>query len=139
MTHSNGDGGANGNGPSAGGRDDLWASGPAFSDLWAGFSSSSSDGGAFGGGPGGSGANDSGGGSAGSGANGAGASGGGSGGGGGMHFADTTRSLDTPTNLNAAAAPAANAGAVQPDLDALALQVYTILKRRLAAERRRFG
>jgi hypothetical protein len=36
-------------------------------------------------------------------------------------------------------ATAHQGGAPEPDLDALAQQVHAILKRRLAAERRRFG
>jgi hypothetical protein len=46
----------------------------------------------------------------------------------------------TGASGGAAEAPAAGAagpGQPQPDLDALARQVYTVLKRRLAAERRR--
>jgi hypothetical protein len=57
-----------------------------------------------------------------------------------MQMAESSRSLDAPVTLNQSAAPGPAAGGpVQPDLDALAQQVYTILKRRLSAERRRFG
>jgi len=70
------------------------------------------------------------------------ASGGGSGGrggdGGGMAFADETRSLDTGSDSASAAADSgATPAQVEADLDALARQVYSILKRRLSAERRR--
>jgi hypothetical protein len=56
-------------------------------------------------------------------------------GGGAAQFAETSRSLEAP-----AAPPTAAANTQQPappDLDALAHQVYSILKRRLSAERRR--
>jgi uncharacterized membrane protein YgcG len=60
-----------------------------------------------------------------------------SGGGGGAHFAESDRALQVPPAPPAAAAGAP--AAVEPDLDALAHQVYTILKRRLASERRRLS
>jgi hypothetical protein len=49
-----------------------------------------------------------------------------------------------PTAVVAAAAPAeaedgAPSAQVEPDLDSLARQVYAVLRRRLAAEGRRFG
>jgi hypothetical protein len=61
--------------------------------------------------------------------------------------ADIDRPLDTasadPDTAAAAAAaappPPAMQPAVQPDLDALARQVYDVLKRRLAVEQRRAG
>jgi uncharacterized membrane protein YgcG len=61
-----------------------------------------------------------------------------SGGGGGAHFAESDRALDVPPAPPPSAAAGAPA-AVEPDLDALAHQVYTILKRRLASERRRLS
>ena len=64
-----------------------------------------------------------------------------SGGGGQMFFADETRSLPTAASTEPGAAPQAQdqAAAVEPDLDVLARQVYSILRNRLAAERRRLG
>jgi hypothetical protein len=53
-------------------------------------------------------------------------------------FAESTRSLEPAAGAPAPAAAAAGA-VVEPDLDALAHQVYSILKRRLSAERRRLG
>jgi hypothetical protein len=54
-----------------------------------------------------------------------------------VQLAETARSLDDDVPQPApAAAPGA---APTPDLDALARQVYTVLKQRLAAERRRLG
>jgi hypothetical protein len=68
---------------------------------------------------------------------GSGDAGGGAGGSGGTaHFADTGRPLEVPP-ASAASPAAGQPPAVEPDLDALAQQVYTILKRRLASERRR--
>ena len=67
--------------------------------------------------------------------------GGGSGGAAGAHFAPSDRGLEAPSNapaLGQAPDPQAQ-GQVEPNLDALAHQVYTILKRRLASERRRLG
>jgi hypothetical protein len=60
------------------------------------------------------------------------------GGDGGAHFADTDRSLPPPAPPSTAT-PTPAAPPVEPDLDALAHQVYTILKRRLASERRRLS
>jgi hypothetical protein len=70
------------------------------------------------------------------------ASGGGVSGGGGAapQFAESGRSLEpTPVEQAVAAQTSATHAQVQPDIDALAHQVYTILKRRLSAERRRLG
>jgi hypothetical protein len=72
-----------------------------------------------------------------SGANSGGSSGGGSAGGGGAQFAEATRSLEAPATTAAGAAE--TTPPAPPDLDALAHQVYTILKRRLSAERRRLN
>jgi hypothetical protein len=55
-----------------------------------------------------------------------------------FQLAEQDRSIEsTPAAAPASAAPAA--GPVPPDLDALAKQVYAVLKQRLAAERRRLG
>jgi hypothetical protein len=59
-----------------------------------------------------------------------------------VHFAEHGRSLDEPGQASAAApaaAPPPHDAAPPPDLDALARRVYDVLKRRLAAERRREG
>jgi hypothetical protein len=53
-------------------------------------------------------------------------------------FADTTRSLESPLAA-AATQQQQQPPPAPPDLDALAQQVYTILKRRLSAERRRLN
>jgi hypothetical protein len=50
---------------------------------------------------------------------------------------DEPASSESATSGAPSEAPAAAPGQPQPDLDALARQVYTVLKRRLAAERRR--
>jgi hypothetical protein len=63
--------------------------------------------------------------------------GGAAGGGGGAHFAETDRAVDVPAAQHTATPGGQQA--VEPDLDALAHQVYTILKRRLASERRRLS
>ena len=65
----------------------------------------------------------------------------GSGGGGQVFFADATRTLPTAVSTETGPGPQAQeqAAAVEPDLDVLARQVYTILRNRLAAERRRLG
>jgi hypothetical protein len=52
------------------------------------------------------------------------------------HFAEESRSIQSADSPGAAPQPPAQAQ-VAPDLDGLAQQVYAILKRRLAAERRR--
>ncbi len=67
-----------------------------------------------------------------------------------VHFAGADRDTAAPAETAAATAAAAGAGsaapagpapaaAPKPDLDALARQVYDVLKRRIAAERRREG
>jgi Domain of unknown function (DUF4157) len=57
--------------------------------------------------------------------------------------AEIGRDLPAPDGQTELAAQPANppthAGGVEPDLDALARQVYTLLRRRLASERRRFN
>jgi hypothetical protein len=103
----------------AGGGNDAGASGSGLGATGAGASSG-----------GGGGASSGGGGTGGPG----GTSGGGAGGG-AAHFAEIDRAVDVPPAQHTAA-PAGPAP-VEPDLDALAHQVYTILKRRLASERRR--
>jgi Domain of unknown function (DUF4157) len=59
------------------------------------------------------------------------------------HAAARERRVASPTSTNAPQAPAAqsptDAEQPDPDLDALARQVYGVLKRRLAAEKRRMG
>jgi len=58
------------------------------------------------------------------------------------YAADTDRQLPTPQDINTDQANQHHqdmAGAVEPDLDALARQVYTLLRRRMASERRRFN
>jgi hypothetical protein len=56
-----------------------------------------------------------------------------------VQLAERDRTIESPAaDASPAAAPPA-AGAVPPDLDALARQVYAVLKQRLAAERRRLG
>jgi hypothetical protein len=89
--------------------------------------------GGTGGGRGGNGGNGTGG--------GAGAAGDGGGAPAGAHFAPYDRSLEAPaTTPTVGQAPDPHAqGQSEPDLDALAHQVYIILKRRLASERRRLG
>jgi uncharacterized membrane protein YgcG len=70
------------------------------------------------------------------------ASGGGDGGGsgGGAQAAEKNRSLPPPATSSAPPPPPpAERAEPEPDLDALAKQVYAVLKRRLAAERRRSG
>ena len=57
----------------------------------------------------------------------------------GTQRAERGRSLPSVESETSAAATAHEGGAPEPDLDALAQQVHAILKRRLAAERRRFG
>jgi hypothetical protein len=69
-------------------------------------------------------------------------SGGGGGDGGGAaspgpQFAESDRTLEPLATGNVPQAPAGPQH-VEPDLNVLAHQVYTILRRRLAAERRRF-
>jgi hypothetical protein len=55
-----------------------------------------------------------------------------------MYAAEHDRDLPTADTSTAAPGhPAHNS--VEPDLDALARQVYGVLKRRLLAERQRFG
>ena len=56
------------------------------------------------------------------------------------HGRDTNLDPSVPA-AGVTPAPQANPheGAVEPDLDALARQVYTVLRRRLASEQRRFG
>jgi hypothetical protein len=58
-----------------------------------------------------------------------------------LHFADESRSLaiDPTVDAPGAAPPPAEPAHVEPDLDALARQVYAVLKRRLSAEKRRVG
>ena len=69
-----------------------------------------------------------------------GAAAGASGGGSAPQFAESSRSLEpTPVEQAVVAQMGAAQAQVQPDIDALAHQVYTILKRRLSAERRRLG
>lgn len=55
-----------------------------------------------------------------------------------VHRADPERSVEEPAPPDAHA-PAPSHAAPPPDLDALAQQVYQVLKRRIAAERRREG
>jgi hypothetical protein len=55
-----------------------------------------------------------------------------------IHYAEHGRSLEGEEGTSAHAAPAHDA-APPPDLDVLARKVYDVLKRRLAAERRREG
>ncbi|HET8905628.1 MAG TPA: DUF4157 domain-containing protein, partial [Ktedonobacterales bacterium] len=57
----------------------------------------------------------------------------------GTQRADRGRTLPSVEAETSAAATAHEGGAPEPDLDVLAQQVHAILKRRLAAERRRFG
>lgn len=57
----------------------------------------------------------------------------------GTQRAEHGRSLPTVDTGTAHAAQSYEGSAPEPDLDALAQQVHAILKRRLAAERRRFG
>lgn len=57
----------------------------------------------------------------------------------GAQFAETTRSLPPTTTQQSQSAEHQQPQPVEPDLDALAQQVYTILKRRISAERRRFN
>ena len=57
----------------------------------------------------------------------------------GVQAAEKNRSLPQPAPAPSSAAPAAQRAEPEPDLDALAKQVYDVLKRRLAAERRRLG
>jgi hypothetical protein len=56
-----------------------------------------------------------------------------------VHRAERSRSLAEAEYPAAEAHEAANGHAPAPDLDALAQQVYAVLKRRLAVERRRLG
>jgi hypothetical protein len=125
--------GLNGNG-SSGGSGTSGTPGFGTGGGATGVGSGSSGGGTGGGGSGSGGSGDS----SGGGPGGAGGGNGTGGGGGGAHFAETGRPVDLPA---APPAPPANAAGapppVEPDLDALAQQVYTILKRRLASERRR--
>jgi hypothetical protein len=56
------------------------------------------------------------------------------------YFADESRTLPTPSSTSGdSTGQAPSPEAVEPDLDALARQVYTILRNRLSAERRRLG
>src|SRR6185312_9595617 len=57
----------------------------------------------------------------------------------GVQRAERGRALPAVESETVHAQPAHEGSAPEPDLDALAQQVHTILKRRLAAERRRFG
>ena len=56
-----------------------------------------------------------------------------------VHFAEHGRTVDESHQQSAAHAPQPHDAAPPPDLDALARRVYDVLKRRLAAERRREG
>jgi hypothetical protein len=57
----------------------------------------------------------------------------------GPQFAESTRSVEGPPLASGAASVPSTSHQPEPDLDALARQVYTILKRRLAVERSRLG